>query len=240
MSVRNVPLVLAAGLCLGAPVLPAQTASGVEPAAGAPAELPLPQLYGRINGDVYESPTGAFRIAIPVLPELGGSVSDSANVVTFDDNFSTHCSVGAFPLPPELQSEFESRGTQGFLIYFFTKLVMPDFATRYPGATIEDTGAFLPQYQGGAMLIYTRLPGGSLFAPQAAIWTPPEPLVAKRGNLCFVKNHFVFVVSMELAERSLQRLTYDLTLTQENDLLKRRLLALVARMEFAPPPGTAR
>ncbi len=44
---------------------------------------------------------------------------------------------------------------------------------------------------------------------------------------------------MELAERSLERLTYDLTLVQENDLLKRRLLALVARMEFTPPPVAA-
>ena len=236
MRVNTIPTLLEAALCLGAPALPAQTAAGADPDAGASIELPPVQLYGRIDGDFYVSPTGAFRINIPVRPELGGALSDSPNVVTFDDDFDTHCSVGAFPLSPELQAEFESRGTQGFLIYFFTKLVMPDFATRYPGATIEDNGAFLPQFQGGAMLIFTRLPGGSLFAPRAEIWLPSEPVVAKRGNLCFVRNHTVFVISMELAERSLERLTYDLTLTQENALLKKRLLALVARMEIAAPP----
>jgi len=240
MRKRDIPILLAAGLCLGAPVLPAQTAAGAGSASGESLELPPAQLYGRIDGDTYISPTGAFWIKIPVLPALGGAVNDTPNLVTFDDDFSVHCSVGAFPLSPELQAEFDSRGTQGFLIYFFTKLVMPDFAARCPGANIEDTGVFLPQFQGGAMLIFATLPNGSFFAPRAAIWTPPGPLVAKYGNLCFVKNHHVFVISMELAERSLQRLTYNLTTAQENALLKQRLLAIVARMEFNAPPGAAR
>jgi len=240
MSTRDFLILAAAGLCLGAPAFRAQTTADADSAANATVELPPAPLYGRITGDTYASPTGAFWIRIPVLPELGGIVTDTPNLVTFDDDFSTHCSVGAFPLSPELQAEFESRGTQGFLIYFFTKLVMPDFVSRFPGANIEDTGAFLPQFQGGAMLIFATLPGGSLFAPREAVWTPPGPVVAKRGNLCFVKNHHVFVVSLELAERSLQRLTYDLTTPQENALLKRRLLAIVARMEFNAPPGAAR
>jgi len=237
MNVSNVRILVAAGICLGASTLSAQNASG---AGGSPAVASLAgpglQIYGQVAGDYYVSPTGAFRINIPVLAELGGTITDSTNVVTFDDDFSTHCSVGAFPLSAEMQTELESRGTQGFLIYFFTNLVMPDFVARYPGATMEDVGSFLPEFQGGAMLIFTRLPGGSLFGRPTELWTPSEPVVAKRGNLCFLKNHHIFVVSIELAERSLERLTYSLTVTQENDLLRRRLLAIVARMEFAPAP----
>ncbi len=240
MSKRDFLILVTAGLCLGASALRAQTTAAADAAANATIDLPPASLYGRIDGDTYASPTGAFWVRIPVLPELGGVATDTPNVVTFEDDFSTYCSIGAFPLSPELQAEYESRGTQGFLIYFFTKLVMPDFVAGCPGANIEDTGAFLPQFQGGSMLIFATLPGGSFFAPRtAAIWTPPGPVVAKRGNLCFVKNHFVFVVSMELAERSQQRLTYDLTPPQENALLKRRLLAIVARMEFNAPPGAA-
>jgi hypothetical protein len=139
-----------------------------------------------------------------------------------------------------MKTEYESRGVQGFLTYFFTSLVMPDFAARYPGATIEDIGSYLPAIQGGAMLIFTRLPGGSFFAQRVEIWPPKEPVVAKRGSLCFVKNGHVFVVSMELAERELERSTYHLTIPEENALLQRRLLALVARMEFNQPPEAGR
>ena len=166
MSVSIAQALVAAGLCFGALELSAQTSPQMTPPAPEARPDSAAPMYGRIVGDVYTSPTGAFRIAIPVLPELGGTIADSATVVTFDDDFSTHCSVGAFPLSPELRADFESRGTQGFLTRFFTDLVMPDFQARYPGATIEDVGAFLPEFQGGAMLIFTRLPGGSLFAHQ--------------------------------------------------------------------------
>jgi hypothetical protein len=212
MRVSTVLTLLAAGQCLCTTSLSAQTPSRLDNELDAPPALPSSRFYGRIESDYYLSPTGAFRIKIPVLPELGGTVTDTANVVTFDDDFSTHCSVGAFPLSPELRSEYERRGAQAFLIDFFTNLVIPDFAARYPGATIEDVGSYLPEFQGGSMLVFTLLPGGSFFEQQVEIWPPKEPVIAKRGNLCFVKNNYVFVVSLELAERALERSTYHLTI----------------------------
>ena len=40
-----------------------------------------PALAGRIENRTYIASGGLFRVPIPVLPELGGTVTDTANVV---------------------------------------------------------------------------------------------------------------------------------------------------------------
>ena len=45
-------------------------------------------LAGKIEGKSYVSPTGIFKVVIPVLPELGGEITDTPNVVTFQDDFN--------------------------------------------------------------------------------------------------------------------------------------------------------
>jgi hypothetical protein len=229
-------ILLAVNLCLAH--LAAQTApqSGGTPPASS---TPPPQIYGKVESGYYTSPTGLYKLKIPVLPELGGGLSDTPNVVTFDDDFNTHISIGAFALSRELKWEFETRGAKDFLIYFFVNIVMPDFATRFPGATMEDNGAFLPKFQDGSMMIFTLLPGGSVFAQRVTLGTTREPVVAKRGNLCFVKYNHVLVISTELAERVLERSTYHKTIEEENAMLRARLLDIVGKMQFtAPPPET--
>src|SRR5262249_41088227 len=58
------------------------------------AEAPPPgQLEGKVEGRTYVSPTGVFKVTIPVLPELGGEISDTPNVVTFEDDFNVHVSI---------------------------------------------------------------------------------------------------------------------------------------------------
>lgn len=196
------------------------------------------QTYGKVDGDTYISPTGLFSIKIPVLPELGGTISDTPNVVTFDDDYSVHLSVGAFPLSPELKSEYETRGAKDFLINFFTGIVMPDFVANFPGSKLEKTAAFLPQFQGGAVLLYSLHPGGSNFERRTRFSIAIPPVVAKRGNICFVRSGYVFVISTELAERAIERSTYKQTPEEENAILRKRLLDIVAKMQFTPPvPG---
>jgi hypothetical protein len=233
MKERALPAMLAVLLC---PPLFAQTANSTSADETAASPPPPPQIYGTVIGDTYTSPTGVFQIKIPVLPQLGGSVSDTPNLVTFDDDFTTHISVGAFPLSRELKWEYETRGTKDFLAFFFANAVMPDFAAKFPGARMEDNGLYLPKFQDGSMLIFTLLPGGSLFAPQVTLFPPRTPLVAKRGNLCFVKYGYVFVVSEELAERILEHSTYHKTVDEENALLRDRLMAVVRLMTFIKPP----
>jgi len=161
-------------------------------------------------------------------------------VVTFDDDFSIHLSMGAFPLPQELKSDYETRGAKDFLIHFFDSIVMADFVSNFPGSTREQTAAFLPHTMDGAVLLFSLIPGGSNFELRSTISRRIKPVVAKRGNLCFVKYGYVFVISSELAERALERSTYKKTPEEENAILRQRLLDLVAKMEFNPPPSEAK
>lgn len=237
MKLRASPVLLV--FSLGVSQVSAQTAAptGDQPVAS---QAPLAQLYGKVDGDFYTSATGLFKMKIPVLPHLGGALSDTPNIVTFDDDYSVHTSVGAFPLAREVKWEYEVRGPKDFLVYFFTSFVMPDFVARFPGAHAEENAAFLPKYQDGALLIYTLLPGGSFFDQRVTLSASLPPAVAKRGNLCFVKNGCFFVISTELAERVLERSTYRKSVEEENAILRQRLLNLVETMQFIPPPPEAK
>lgn len=194
-----------------------------------------PPLIGKIAADTYVSPTGAFKVAIPVLPELGGSVTDTENVVTFEDDFSLHVSIAAFAQDATQRWELSSRGPKDYLIYFFTSFVLPDFLHRYEGTSVQ-SARFLPTLNDGTLLAYTLLPGGSMFADRAAIpGTDPKSLVAKRGNLLFVKSGHIFVISAELAEHVLAPAAKKLTVAEEDEKLRERLLNLLGKMEFTSP-----
>jgi len=205
-----------------------------EPGPSAP---PQPPLTGRLENRVYISPTGTFRIAMPVLPELGGTVIDTANVVTFQDNYNVHVSIGAFPQDATQRWEFSTRGTQDYLVYFFSNYVMSDFQQMFPGASVE-SAQYSPDLLNGSLLTYTLLPGGSMFDDKHAIAGPSEtPPVAKRGNLVFVRNGYIYVISTELAERVIERRTYHKTAAEEDEILRKRLADIVKKMEFTRPPA---
>ncbi len=218
--------------------LAGQTVNPQESSQGTAALAP-PQLYGSIDGDLYTSPTGTFQVRIPVLPQLGGTVFDTPNVVTFADAYSTHITIGAFPLSHELTWEYQTRGAKNFLIYFFTNLVMPDFARRFHGAHMEDNALYLSKFENGSMLIFTLLPGGSYFARRISLFATPKPLVAKRGNLCFVKNGYVYIVSAELASHVLDPPSDRPTDAVEDQILRKRLTDLVQKMIFIKKPPEA-
>ncbi len=221
-----------------APVFLSVFATGLaqsEDQSGAQPDAPPPALHGKVEGNVYTSATGMFRMSIPVLPELGGTIIDTDNVVTFEDAFKTHVSVAAFPEDAAQHQEDDTRGRRDYLVYFFSNYVLPDFQKRSPGAKIE-SAQFLPGAEDGALIVYTLLPGGSMFADHVSLNGDSDPsLVAKRGNLLFVKNGYVFVISTELAERVLEHSTYHKTTAEENELLHTRLLDLLGRIEFATP-----
>jgi hypothetical protein len=196
---------------------------------------PPPPLLGQLVNGTYVSPTGVFKVVVPVLPELGGRITDTESVVTFEDEFNVHVSIAAFPQDASQRWEDSTRGTKDYLIYFFTNFVMPDFVQRYEGSKVE-SARYLPALQDGALLTYTLLPGGSMFVERSTFGDPPDkPVVAKRGNILFVKYGHIFVVSTELAERVLERTTYKKTVAQEDELLRNRLLDLIAKMDFTKP-----
>lgn len=203
----------------------------------------IPQgTYGRVEHGYYVSPTGLYRIKIPVLAGLGGVISDTPNVVTFDDDYSIHTSIAAFPLSTELKSDLATHGAKDFLASFFASIIMPDFKKAFKGASMEPKAIFMPSTMDGALLVFSLLPGGSNFEQRSSIFPQPEnkKVVAKRGNLCFIKYDHVFVISTELAERALERWDYHRTPAEEDAILRKRLLNLASQMEFTPQTADAR
>jgi len=195
-------------------------------------------LSGRIEGNTYFSPTGAFKTEIPVVPELGGTIIDNDNVVTFQDDFTTLITIGAFHQDATQRWQLATLGLKDYLKYFFMNFVAPDFARAFPGTQVETNARFAPSLVGGGLVTYLLMPGGSMFAGKIPAFTgDPRTLVAKRANLIFVKNGFTFVVSTELAERVTERTKYKLTSDQEDNLLRTRLNAIVAKIQFTLPPA---
>lgn len=204
-------------------------------------EVPAGGLYGEIRNSHYTAPEGRFRLPVPVLAELGGQVYDTDSVVTFTDEVSTHVSVACFPLDLSHRWELETRGLKDYLAWFYTEHVLANFAARFAGTATEGS-VFSPDLRGGALLVFTLLPGGSAFAARASVIDvagAPQP-VAKRGTVLFVENACVLVVSTELAERVTQRSTFQRTAAEENDLLRQRLELLLSRLQVPSPRPPAR
>lgn len=193
-------------------------------------------LEGRVEGKTYVSPTGMFKVVIPVLPELGGDITDTTNVVTFQDDFNVHVSIAAFPQDATQRWELSTRGVKDYLIYFFSNFVLADFKQTFEGVQIE-SAKFIPGLQDGALLTYILLPGGTMFTERLPRLGGDRVPVAKRGNLLFVKNGHIFVLSTELAERVLEGRSYTKTTAEEDEILRNRLNDIVAKMTFTTPPS---
>lgn len=203
-----------------------------------PAPGPGGALVGRVEGRTYVSPTGVFKVTIPVLAELGGSVTDTPNVVTFQDEFNTHVSIAAFPQDATQRWELSTRGLKDYLVYFFSNFVLPDFKQAFEGAQIE-SAKYSPSQLDGALITNILLPGGSMFADKVPQYADGRVAVAKRGNMLFVKNGHIFVVSTELAERAIEGRAYKKTTAEEDDILRQRLNDIVDKIQFARPPVPA-
>lgn len=215
-------------LCLVAPLL-----------AAAEDGAPVSTLAGRVDGNLYTAPSGAFKVTIPVLPELGGTISDTENVVTFQDDFSTHISIAAFAQDATQRWELSSRGLKDYLVYFFSNFVLSDFKQAFEGVQIE-SAKFAPTILDGSLITCILLPGGTMFGAKiATLGTDEKPPVAKRGNLLFVKNGHIFVISVELAERIIEARAYKKTTAEEDELLRQRLNAAVGRLQFPKPAAPA-
>lgn len=196
----------------------------------APQRATAQALEGKIEGRTYISPTGQFKVLIPVLPELGGDVSDTPNVVTFQDDFNVHVSIAAFPQDATQRWDYSTRGAKDYLVQFFANFVLADFREAFDEVKNE-SAKFLPTTLDGALLTYMLVPGGTMF-PERVL----QPnAVAKRGNLLFVRNSHVFVISTELAERVIGGPAYKKTTEEEDEILRVRLLEIVNKMEFAKP-----
>lgn len=195
----------------------------------------VPPLLGTIDGDMYTSPTGAFRIRIPVLPALSGTVTDTPNVVTFQDPYSVYISIACFPQDATQRWKLETMGTRDYLEDFFYHYVWRDFAPS-PGARYERNARFLPHLLGGAFVTYITLPGGSMFYnPANRIDPGSKPPEAKRGNLMFVHEGYMYVISMEMAEQVTEGSAFHVSNEVADLLLRDRLTAIAKSIHFLNP-----
>ena len=192
-------------------------------------------LAGKIEGKSYVSPTGIFKVVIPVLPELGGDITDTPNVVTFQDDFNVHVSIAAFPQDATQRWEMSTRGLKDYLIYFFSNFVLSDFKQTFEGVQIE-SAKFVPGLLEGSLLTYLLIPGGTMFGNRVPQLSADRVPVAKRGNLLFVRNGHIFVISIELAERVIEGRSYNKTTAEEDEILRTRLTDIVSKITFAKPP----
>jgi hypothetical protein len=202
-------------------------------------EPPPARLEGKVEGRTYISPTGVFKVTIPVLPELGGEITDTPNVVTFEDDFNVHISIAAFPQDATQRWELSTRGLKDYLIYFFSNFVLADFKQAFEGVQIESAKfGPVPGVPDGALITFILIPGGTMFADKVpALGTDGRVPVAKRGNLVFVKNSHIFVVSIELAERVIEGKAYKKTTAEEDEILRTRLADVMSKIQFAKPPA---
>jgi hypothetical protein len=193
-------------------------------------------LEGRIEGKYYVSPTGAFKVAIPVLPELGGEITDTPQVVTFQDDFNVYVTIAAFAHDATQRWEHSTRGTKDYLIYFFRDVVLPDFKQTFQGVRMEDSSKFVPSLHDGALLTFLLIPGASMFADRVPSFGPITRIpVAKRANLLFVRNGYTFVISIELAERVTEGRSWGKNKDEENEILWQRLRDIVNKIQFTGP-----
>jgi hypothetical protein len=200
---------------------------------GPPPDAPV--LIGTVEGDTYVSPTGIFKVPIPVLPSLGGVITDTQNVVTFQDAFNTHISIAAFKQDATQRWQLSFLGIKDYLQYFLNNFVLPDFAKSFPKVQLDTNGVYIKNFD-GALIAFILLPGGSMFSSRIPhIADEAKPPVAKRGNMLFVKNGTIFVISTELAERVTEGSSYSQTSQQENDQLKERLVDIGNRIRFLAP-----
>ncbi|PAW64779.1 MAG: hypothetical protein B9S34_12005 [Opitutia bacterium Tous-C1TDCM] len=197
---------------------------------------PAPVLAGSIEGRNYVSPTGVFKIAVPVLPELGGEITDTPNVVTFQDAFNVHVTIAAFPQDATQRWELSTRGLKDYLIYFFSNFVLADFKQTFAGVQIE-SAKFLPGTLDGTLLTYILIPGGTMFGNRVPAIADDRIPVAKRGNFVFVRSGHIFVVSIELAERVIEGKAYAKTVAEEDELLRNRLADIANKIQFAKSPA---
>ncbi len=192
-------------------------------------------LFGRVEQSVYYSASGLFAVPVPVIPDLGGRISDTSNVVTFSDQFTMHVSIAAYPLEANHLRELETRGRKDYLMRFFSDLILPEFRQNLPGTRVE-SARFIASVQGGSVLLYSLIPGGTMFPQRLVNFLADAPVpVAKRGNLLFIHGDTLYILSSELAERAIEGSCYTLTTPEEDELLRTRLLKIAQSMQFAPP-----
>ena len=113
-----------------------------------------------------------------------------------------------------------------------------DWVEMVESSQIE-SAKFVPGMLEGSLITYLLVPGGSMFAERVPFPSAGRLPVAKRGNLLFIRNEHVFVISIELAERVVEGRHFGKTTAEEDDILRSRLNDIVSKMAVTTASATA-
>ena len=214
------------------------SAFALSAAARLPAQASAENAHGFVDENgIYHAPGGYYRIAVPVLPELGGEAEDTAAITTFRDDYGTHIVIACLPFEPAFRAEYEKRGRKEFLAWFFAQHVQPEFQKSFPGTTAE-SAKYISSIQDGSLLVMNLIPGGTAFGDALFLKEGETVPLAKRGSLLFVKNDRIFILTLELYERIIYHDTFKKTPAEEDALLRKRITDVLAKMTFPTPATT--
>lgn len=211
----------------------AQTAQAPLPSLAQPATPAAPSMGQNL---VYTSPSGLFSIPVPVLQELGGKIVDTDLYVNFEDDYTTHITVGVIQMDATFRWELATMEKKDFLVRAFGSMVLPQFKAASP-TTKDDSVKLLPKFKDGALLVCTLHPGISHFSSRTALFGGGQdnPPTARRGTLMFTQGEYLVIISSELGERATERSAYTRTDAQEQELLKDRLVNLAKGLKLNVP-----
>jgi hypothetical protein len=203
-----------------------------------------PALLGTVDEETntYTAPGGHYRVAIPVLPELGGTIEDSPIVTDFRDAYGTHILIANVPLDAAMRAELEKSDRKEFLTRFYAQQGLADYQRTYPGSKLE-AARYLPKLNDGTLFATVLVPGGSIFRELLFLKEGETEPVSKRGSLLFIHNNRVFMITVDLYERMLKRDTFKKTPEEEDAILRDRLIDFLRKMNFPTlatnPPASA-
>ena len=98
----------------------------------------------------------------------------------------------------------------------------------------------MPGVLDGSLLTYLLVPGGTMFPDRLPAVSSDVLPVAKRGNLLFIRNEHVFVISIELAEKVIEGKSYGKSVAEQDEILRKRLLEMVDKITFTKPAAPAK
>jgi hypothetical protein len=177
-----------------------------------------------------------FSIPVPVLQELGGKIVDTDLYATFEDDYTTHITVGVVQMDATLRWELGTMEKKDFLVRAFGSLVLPQLKAACP-MTRDDSVRLLPKFKDGALLVCTLHPGITHFSSRIALFggADDNAPTARRGTLMFTQGDYMVIISSELGERATERSAYTRTDAQEQELLKERLVNLAKGLKLNVP-----
>lgn len=159
------------------------------------AKLKARNLAGKIKADIYIAPKELFRVPVPVLADLGGTVTDGLGFVHFTDDIGHLFRIEYMELPPDQVTGALAIGEQDFFNRFLRLFYLPNTVWQVMPESKILAQAFAKEPDGPMQLTWMFLPHGSITMNSRA-GKPPERDDSYREIALFMRKNMVYIVSL--------------------------------------------